>query len=237
MSCHRQPNAGHLAVNIRKDLEVGDAERRYLAQLHLAHDAVPVALGLVSHGMGVLTHVHRLQPVVDADGEGVHAWLKQLGHIVFVSYTQAAVAPCLTAVHVERGLDVRTLQRQDVALLFLVQSCQFHLFPVPCHTHIVLVGREEERQLHLAGLAVALKIGIEKIGAVVERTHPFRVNADVVTFQALGHRGGQFDAVAQFAVGPLLTLTHILAVNLKLPLAGKVHRALGTDHAAKGKKA
>ena len=45
-------------------------------QFYLSHDAIPITLRLVCHGMRVLPHLHGFRVIIHTDGNGVLSWFQ-----------------------------------------------------------------------------------------------------------------------------------------------------------------
>ena len=189
-------------------------------------------MSLVGHRVGVLSHLDGLRVVVDADG-----------YHVLTAFVQHLIAKIIHMRHRERILrsfkgvsvyphlahNVRTLQVEFVIYGFLT-LCQCETLLIPCLAHIVLVGGQEELQLHvLARISVLRHVGVEEIAGVVERAHPFRIDTDIVALQSFGHAGRQHDPVVHLRLGliPSLRLSSAISVYLELPFASKVHLVVG----------
>ena len=87
---------------------------RGLLQLNPTHDTVPVTLGLVGDGVGVVSYVDGLGTVVDTDSDGVLALTEVVCHIVLVCCYQTVAHSYLLAVDKQRSLDMGTLQIEVV---------------------------------------------------------------------------------------------------------------------------
>ena len=73
MLSQKQPHGCRLLVDVRINLEVFNIEQRGGLQFDAPHDAVPVALCLVGHAVGVGSHAHVFDSVVHAYGQCVLA--------------------------------------------------------------------------------------------------------------------------------------------------------------------
>ena len=83
------------------------------AQFDAPDDAVPVALRLVGHAVGILSDAHILDPVVDADADGVPAAEAHEGRdVVLVGCGERQLVTHLPAVDEDGGLDVGTLEEE-----------------------------------------------------------------------------------------------------------------------------
>ena len=164
-------------------------------QLHASDDAVPVALRLVGDAMGVLSDADVLDAVIDADGYLVAlAGADDLRQVVAVGYGERHLVAHFDAVDKDGGLDVRPLEQQgDVLALPLLRHID--AAAVPGGTDIVALGGEEEGELHLALDTVALHVGVEVVGRVVERARPGRRHADGTALAVGEHGARQHDIV------------------------------------------
>ena len=101
----------HLVFQVGHELHMLYAQLIPLClQLHASDDAVPVALRLVGHGMGVLTYAHILNAVVDTDGNLVgFAWHNETRDVVAMRGRERHLTSHLITVDVNLGLDVGPL--------------------------------------------------------------------------------------------------------------------------------
>ena len=89
---------------------------------------------------------------------------------------EAHLVAYFAAIHVDGGLYVRPFQEEHYPLVFPVTR---HVdgTPIPGCTYIVAFRCEEERELHIVLLAVALHVGIKVIRRIIERPRPLRLHA------------------------------------------------------------
>ena len=86
-------------------------------QLYATRDAVPVALGLVCHRVGILTHADILDAVIDTDSDIVVASrLHECSNIILVRSRQAHLMAHLATVDKHRRLNVGAFQIEHNAL-------------------------------------------------------------------------------------------------------------------------
>ena len=157
-------------------------------QLYATCDAVPVALRLVRDAVGVLTYTDILYAVVNANGDFVLPTIvKVRSDVILMRHAEAHLMAYVMTVDRDGGLDVRTLEEEGDTLA-APRLGNDDAATVDGFTHEVLIGREEERKLHLTSMAIRLHEGVEVIAGVVERTRPTRVDGKVVT-QAIGEEG------------------------------------------------
>ena len=142
------------------------------------------------------------------------------------------------SIHPHLSRDVWAFQIQSVHWHSLIFG-QGHFPLIPCFPHIVLVGSQEELQLHvLSRIAVLLHIRVVEIAGVIERADPLSLHADVVALQLLRHRCRKRDAVIHPIVCLIPFFHHALtfAVDLELPHTAQVNRLSGSLHTKKESK-
>ena len=196
------------------------------AQFHAAHDAVPVALGLIAHAVGVLPHAHSVDAVVDAYGDVVALPGHDLvGDVELVRRAEAVLVAGLLPVDVDGRLDVGAFEEQHHAAVF-PRLGHVDGAAVPGGAHVVLLGCEEEGEFDVALPAVGFHVGVEEVRRVVERAYPACFGAHVVALAVFGHRAGQDDVVGQVAVEPPFVCAHVVTVDFELPASGQVDGVL-----------
>ena len=151
-------------------------------QFNATRDTVPVALCLVSHRMRVLSHTHILNSIIHTDSYLVALALPDIfRHIIAMGYGKRHLMAHLTSVDKDRGLNMRTLQEERDTLVVPFLG-NIHIASVPCITHIMFLGCQEEGELHLSLPSVGFHIRVIEIRRVIERTCPRRVDIHLVAF-------------------------------------------------------
>ena len=164
--------------------QIGDdataADKGSRTQFDTSGNAVPVALRLVGDAVGILPHsdvfhavVHaHLYPVIMPETE-------RIGDVVLMGHTETHVAPHLTPVDQDDGLDMRTFEeeRHPPALPILGDEDRA---AVDGLADKMAVGCEKEGELHLSGTPVGLHEGVEIETGVVERARPLSVHGKLV---------------------------------------------------------
>ena len=151
-------------------------------QFDTSSDTVPVSLCLIGHGVGVLTHTNILDTIIHTDSNLVaHTLLDEFRHIIAVRHGQRHLVAHLMSVDKDGGLYVRTLQEERDALVTPFLG-DIYIASVPCVTHILFLGCQKERELHLTLLPIRLHIRIIEIRRIIERTRPLGVDIHLVAF-------------------------------------------------------
>ena len=178
------------------DLHLFDAHPLRLGpQFHPSGDAVPVALRLVGHAMRVLSHTHILDTVIHTDSDGVTLTRHQLfGHIKLMGRRERHLVAYVLAVDKDKGLDMRTLQEECDALALPV-LWDIDTLLIPRLAHIVFLGGQEERELHVFLPPILLHPGIEVVRRIVGRSRPTSVNRHRITLVVRQHRPRQHHVV------------------------------------------
>ena len=109
-------------------------------------------------------------------------------------HTQRRVSASHLSVDKHRCLYMRTLEIEVYALLF-PRLRHKHRFLIPRIAYIVLRWCEEERELHLARLAVFLHVRVEIERRVVETAGPLSVNGNDVALVVGYHRTRQLNFI------------------------------------------
>ena len=178
--------------------EVGDdtsaVDKGRGTQLDAASNAVPVALGLIGDAMRVLPYTDVLDAVVDADGNLVLAAKAQVGRdVILMRHGEGHLVAYLIAVDEDGGLDVRALEEEGDTLT-APSLRNDNGAAVGSFADEVLLGGEEERKFHLAGVAVGLHEGVEVIRGIVEGACPAGVDGEVVAKAVGKERTGEADS-------------------------------------------
>ena len=191
-------DAQRALLDIRTQAHMPDVQLLPLClQLDTPHDAIPVALRLVGHAVGVLSHADILDAIVDRNHDLVGlAKLHIIGDIIAMGHRERHLMAHPLPVDIDRGLDVRTFQEERDAL-FAPFLGDIDVAPVPGMSHEMLLGGEEEGELHLPLHAILLHIGIEEEAGVVERARPLCLGSDGVALAVGEHRSGQHDVVGE----------------------------------------
>ena len=157
-------------------------------ELHPSYDTIPVALGLISDTVGVLSHPDVLDTIVDTHLDGVsRTQLDIVSHIKEMWGRQRIVATYLMTIDKHRCLDMRALQKKGNMFL----SPRFRHIDTTSilrNAHIMLLGCQEEGEFYMAILPILLHIGIKVITGVVERTRPSGVHRHWITHAIGLHR-------------------------------------------------
>ena len=119
------------------------------------------------------------------------------------------------AIHDNGCFNMRTLQEQDDATSLPLLGYS-HLTLVTGIAYIVALRCQEEGELHLASLTVALHIRIEVERRVVERPRPLRIDSHLVAFAIGQHRPRQCNHT-------------LLPFTMELPLATEIQRLLSIE--------
>lgn len=132
-------------------------------------------------------------------------------------------------VHPELSFPVRALQEKGDSFS-LPGGGDIDGLLIPCGADVVLERSQPERHFDVAGLAVFGVRLVGEPGAVNDAARPLCIDGDVVAEAVLGGRAGQIYFVGQVFLEPLLGLTDIFRVELKIPLARKVNGIFFTTY-------
>ena len=205
-------DVGGLGGEIGSDATSPD--KRFGPQLHTSCDAVPVALSLVGNAVAVLSDTYIFDAIIHADGYLiVVTWAEEGGDIVLVGNAEAHLMTNFFAVYKECGLDMRPFQI-ECDLPALPRTGYADDAAIGGLAHKVTCRSEEEGELHLAGLAVALHIRIEVVGGVIERAGPASTDGHFIA-NSVGEGGAWKGHCSCCQAG------------LQLPRAGEVNDILG----------
>ena len=123
---------------------------RSCLQFDASYDTVPVALGLVSNAMRVLSDADILDTVIYLDGYLVlFAQADVFGYIILMGYGETHLVTYLLAVDIDGGLDMRSFQEQGNTL-FAPGTGDIDGTAVSCIAHEVFLRCQEERELHIS---------------------------------------------------------------------------------------
>ena len=98
--------------------------------------------------------------------------------------------PHLLAIHIDGGLDMRTLQEQRDTLVTPALG-HINTTTIPSLSHIMFLWRQEEWEFHLTLLPVGFHIGVEVETGVIERARPLGVDIHIVALAVGQHRARQ----------------------------------------------
>ena len=164
-------------------------------QFDTSSDTVPVALCLVSHGMRVLSHTHILNSIIHTDSYLVALTLSDIfRHIIAMGYGKRHLMAHLATVDKDRRLYMRTLQEERDTLVVPFLG-NIHIASVPCITHIMFLGCQEEGELHLSLPSVGFHIRVIEIRRVIKRARPLRVDIHLMPLVICEQRARQHHVV------------------------------------------
>jgi len=198
--------------------------------LHPADDAVPVALRLVAHAVGVLPHAHAVDAVADGDGYLI-ARSRSNRHrdVVFMGRGKTVARANAYAVDAHLSGDVRTLQKEHHAptspLLRQIDRPRIAGF-----ADEVAFRSKEKRSLQTALLPIFRHIGIVIERRVVDGTRPLRLLRRQFALAVLKQRARQHH-IAGRVEHPLARQTdHILlAISNRRQPPRRQHHAQTPD--------
>ena len=122
----------------RIDLHVLDPEGTPADQFDAPGNTVPVALGMIGHGVGVGADVDQ-HAVIDADGNGMETGRIAAAQVILVWNGEADVRAMLAAVDPDARLPMGELHEEREALT-LPDLGNFNHERVPGRTLVVAVG-------------------------------------------------------------------------------------------------
>ena len=207
-------NIGHhlLAIDNRSGLK-----------LYATSDAVPVALGLISNRVGILTYTHILYTIINTHGNLVFApRLKIIGNVVLMWHREAHLVAHLATIHENGSLNVRALKVESYAS-FLPLPRNHNLALIPRIAHVMAFGRKEEGELHLPLVAILLHVGIKVETGVVERASPTGIYTYGVSLAVSKHRARKLNGISILR----------LVTHTEIPLASKRYNILSLNTNAK----
>ena len=181
---------------MRRDTHLFDIQLLPLRlQFNASGDTIPVALGLVCHRVRVLSHAHILDTIIHTDSYLVALTLSDIfRHIIAMGYGKRHLMAHLTSVDKDSSLNMRTLQEKRDTLVAPFLG-DIHIPSVPCITHIMFLGSQEEGELHLSLPSIRLHIRVIEIRRVIERARPLRVDIHLMTLVICEQRARQHHVV------------------------------------------